>query len=161
MDGEYLDFVISDDSDAAVVDVADSDSDGEPDFFDLDDDADGMPDDWENQHGFNQTNAADAAVDTDNDGMENLAEFIADTDPTNEQSVLEICGFEFTNGTDVVVTVCDLSSNRVYRLEVIASLLSNDWITAWSNLAGLVGATSLTYSNAVGPMIFRAGADLP
>jgi hypothetical protein len=161
VDGEYLDFVISDDSDAAVVDVADSDSDGEPDFFDLDDDADGMPDDWENQHGFNQTNAADAAVDTDNDGMENLAEFIADTDPTNEQSVLEICGFEFTNGTDVVVTVCDLSSNRVYRLEVIASLLSNDWITAWSNLAGLVGATSLTYSNAVSPMIFRAGADLP
>lgn len=55
-----------------------------------DTDADGMPDVWENAHGFNPNDPADAALDADNDGQTNLAEYRAGTDPRNPGSVLRI-----------------------------------------------------------------------
>jgi T5SS/PEP-CTERM-associated repeat protein len=48
-----------------------------------DDDGDGIPNGWEQSHGFDPLNAVDANVDTDHDGFTNLEEFQAGTDPTN------------------------------------------------------------------------------
>ena len=54
-----------------------------------DQDHDGMWDGWEASHGLNAfTN--DAALDPDHDSMNNLAEFIADTDPRDSNSVLQL-----------------------------------------------------------------------
>ena len=46
-----------------------------------DGDGDGMPDWWEELHGFDPADPSDAALDPDGDGLSNLAEFQAGTDP--------------------------------------------------------------------------------
>jgi hypothetical protein len=51
-------------------------------------DGDGMPDEWEDLYGLLRGNSADAALDKDGDGMSNLAEFRAGTNPTNAASAL-------------------------------------------------------------------------
>ncbi len=47
----------------------------------VDTDKDGMPDSYETQNGFNPNDASDAAKDFDSDGVSNLDEFKAGTDP--------------------------------------------------------------------------------
>ena len=47
----------------------------------LDVDGDGMDDGWEDANGLDPTDAADAADDPDGDGVSNLDEFLAGTDP--------------------------------------------------------------------------------
>jgi hypothetical protein len=46
-------------------------------------DSDGMPDGWEVQYGLNPLDPSDAAQDNDGDGLTNLQEYQANTDPTN------------------------------------------------------------------------------
>jgi uncharacterized protein (DUF1800 family) len=48
-----------------------------------DSDKDGMPDVWEDLHGFNKFAAADATLDADGDGLNNRDEFLAGTNPHN------------------------------------------------------------------------------
>jgi hypothetical protein len=55
-----------------------------------DGDGDGMPDTWETQHGFSNTDPLDAALDADDDGATNLAEYEAGTDPRDPTSYLRI-----------------------------------------------------------------------
>jgi hypothetical protein len=64
-----------------VIIAPDRDGDGTPDAQDLDNDNDGMPDAWEISHGLNPF-ANDAAGDLDGDGISNLAEYQAGSDPT-------------------------------------------------------------------------------
>ncbi|MBE0502418.1 MAG: hypothetical protein IBX47_13390, partial [Desulfuromonadales bacterium] len=52
----------------------------------IDTDNDGIPDDWELFWGFNPNDPADAASDPDSDGLTNLQEFLAGTDPFNPDS---------------------------------------------------------------------------
>lgn len=56
----------------------------------LDTDGDEMPDAWEELYGFNKNSAADAHLDADLDGQDNLDEFLAGTHPKNSASVLHL-----------------------------------------------------------------------
>ncbi|MET1253961.1 Calx-beta domain-containing protein [Aliikangiella maris] len=49
----------------------------------VDSDGDGMTDSWEVEYQLNAQDASDAALDNDNDGLSNLQEFTAGTDPNN------------------------------------------------------------------------------
>jgi len=60
---------------------ADADGDGIIDSNDPDDDNDGMPDTYEQAQGFNPLDASDAEDDPDADGLSNLDEYNAGTDP--------------------------------------------------------------------------------
>ncbi|MES2737306.1 MAG: DUF1800 family protein [Verrucomicrobiota bacterium] len=51
-----------------------------------DTDEDGMPDGWEDLHTLNKNNVADAAVDSDLDGLSNLREYLAGTLPRDRDS---------------------------------------------------------------------------
>ena len=52
----------------------------------IDSDNDGIPDSWEIQHGFDPRNIADGGQDFDSDGLTNLEEYSAETDPNNQDS---------------------------------------------------------------------------
>jgi hypothetical protein len=53
------------------------------DSFSTDRDGDGMPDTWEDEYGFDKNDSTDAALDKDSDGLTNLQEYLAKTDPGN------------------------------------------------------------------------------
>ncbi len=50
-----------------------------------DSDRDGLPDAWEKQHGFDPTDASDAARDEDGDGWTNLEEYLHRTEPRPQE----------------------------------------------------------------------------
>lgn len=85
---------VDDDSDNCTLftdpDQADADNDGAGDVCDdfpnnpqetRDTDSDGMGDNYETAHGFNLNDPADASADADQDGISNLQEFLAGSNP--------------------------------------------------------------------------------
>ncbi|MEK7951508.1 lamin tail domain-containing protein [Luteolibacter soli] len=91
-----------------------------------DSDSDGMPDAWEISHGFNRLSAADAILDADRDGMTNLDEYLADTDPRNGAS-----RFTGTLGMDAGVSTIRFmaSAGRTYTIQFSDSLSPTVWQT--------------------------------
>jgi T5SS/PEP-CTERM-associated repeat protein len=64
----------------------------------FDADGDGMPNGWEQAHGLDPLNPSDASADPDGDGICNLQECLAATNPTNAQSRFMITSVTPTNG---------------------------------------------------------------
>ena len=62
----------------------DTDGDGTPNSVDEDDDNDGMPDDYEIENGFDPLDASDAQMDADSDGVSNVDEYLAGTNPNQD-----------------------------------------------------------------------------
>jgi subtilisin family serine protease len=68
----------------------------------VDTDSNGLPDWWELQY-FGHLTGTDPNADPDHDGMNNLAEWIAGTNPTNAASVLRLTLVSATNANNIVV----------------------------------------------------------
>lgn len=83
-DGPLADFGFDEVGNLTRQDIADSpDTDGDriADFADLDDDNDGMPDLFEITYGFDTLDPADAMLDSDGDGRNNLTEYQLGSNP--------------------------------------------------------------------------------
>jgi subtilisin family serine protease len=69
----------------------------------VDTDGNGLPDWWDLQY-FGHLTGTDPNADPDHDGLNNLAEWIAGTSPTNAASSLRVTLVSATNANDVVVS---------------------------------------------------------
>ena len=73
----------------------------------LDSDGDGIPDWWEDKYGLNKY-VNDAALDLDGDGVSNLAEYLANTDPTIPNNIPQLV-------TTEVIAMADATSALLVR----------------------------------------------
>jgi hypothetical protein len=97
----------------------------------LDIDADALPDSWEFKYFGNVTNA-EASVDVDDDGFDNLSEYISGHDPTNALSFFSITNFRPAASTGPpVILSWESVSGRVYKVN-----WSDQLTTTFTNISG-------------------------
>ena len=93
-----------------------------------DDNSDGLPDAFQQTYwGFNPKNWENAHHDSDQDGLTNLEELLAGTNPLNARSVLQI-GMEKTD--DAYWLVWDTNPGAIYQIQSTGDLES------WSDATG-------------------------
>jgi len=84
-----------------------------------------MPDAWELSHGLDPTSPVDSTLDSDGDGLSNLAEFTAGTDPRDANSRLAMTSIAWTPGSVALGWSC--VAGKRYRIQVSENL--SDWTT--------------------------------
>lgn len=89
-----------------------------------DTDGDGMPDSWETGFGLEANSSLDGNADTDGDTMLNWQEYIAGTDPTDDQSYLKI---ENLAAPGASITFYALAT-KTYVVEYTDGLDSGLWV---------------------------------
>jgi len=99
-----------------------------------DTDLDGLSDALETSLGLNPNDAADAADDLDQDGMTNLEEFIAGTDPADENSYLRVDQITVPGLATLQVAAI---SNRTYSVQFADALP-----TGWRKLADVLARST-------------------
>jgi hypothetical protein len=88
-------------------------------------DTNGLPIAWELQH-FGQT-GVDPNADPDGDGVNNLQEYLADTDPNLASSKLIITSENFASGGLQAAITWQSVASRVYYLQKTLGLETNAW----------------------------------
>jgi hypothetical protein len=110
-----------------------------------DSDGDGMPDVWELGYGFNTNSIDDATIDSDGDGMNNLAEYIAGTNPLDPSSFLKVNSI-VTNNYIMIQFIA--VSNRTYSVQYTDSLFTKPWTSIFDWVAK-TNVNSVTITNII------------
>lgn len=92
-----------------------------PGTADVDNDGDGLADDWELANGLSASNPTDALLDPDGDGLSNLVEYRAGTNPNDAQSFFRLSSIAGPTGAGVSVTWGSVEG-RLYTLLRTTSL---------------------------------------
>ena len=105
-------------------------------------DADEMPDLWENQTNGVSAGVYDGHLDSDGDGVSNLNEFLAGTDPANSSSVLKILSLtKINNGFEVKISSI---VGRHYALETSTNLQSWGLVPGFDDVVAVGSETTFT-----------------
>jgi subtilisin-like proprotein convertase family protein/pimeloyl-ACP methyl ester carboxylesterase len=165
----YLDWDSDGDGILDTVEgTTDSDEDGVPDFLDNDadndglsdmaeksggtnpdnpdTDGDGISDGWEVVNGFNPLSNTDATLDSDEDGDDNLTEFLQGTDPNDP--VLKVNSTSFSRSSSAGTLQVSVSNPSGGALYWTASVVSGgSWLHITSGTSGAnTGQVKLSYS---------------
>lgn len=100
-----------------------------------DTDGDGLPDPWETRYGFPTNSPPAVNQDSDQDGMSDVEEYLAGTNPTNAASLLKLDLIIETNVTALRFTAM---SNRTYSVQFTDSLSGSPW----QSLADVIATSS-------------------
>lgn len=107
---------------------------------------DGIPGWWRFQYfgnGLTVTGSSAPAADPDGDGMSNVKEYLAGTNPTDGNNVFSITAIT-KSGNDVVLSFSTVSGKN-YKIEKTATLGTGvSWTTALDNVAGTGNVVSVT-----------------
>lgn len=126
-----------------------------------DDDGDGMPDTWETAYfGGASAIGGGATEDRDLDGMRNLDEYVAGTDPTNGASLLMVSGVELGDGKGATLTF-DSVIGRLYGGKYKDSLFESAWQALTpGDVAGTGGQVGISDTNMPSARFYRLGVRL-
>ena len=87
-----------------------------------------MPDTWENANGLNRLDPSDAKLDSDGDGLTNLQEYIAGTDPRSKTSKLQLALVSPPSGTNIPTRLAFTAApNRSYTVQFRTGLDASVW----------------------------------
>jgi hypothetical protein len=101
---------------------------------------DGLPDAWQQRR--LPPAASGPGDDADSDGLSNLAEFQAGTDPMDSASVTKILAIEM-RGTDIVIRFTSVAG-KIYRVERTRDLSSGVWEAMADRVPGNGGSLEVT-----------------
>jgi subtilisin family serine protease len=108
----------------------------------VDTDGNGLPDWWELEY-FGHLTGTDPNADPDHDGMSNLAEWIAGTNPTNAASCLRLTVVSVTNASGTVVSWSSVAGKN-YWLERSTNLMTGFNSIVSTNIAATAPTNTLT-----------------
>jgi subtilisin family serine protease len=108
----------------------------------VDTDGNGLPDWWELEY-FGHLTGTDPSADPDHDGMNNLAEWIAGTNPTNAASCLRASVVSTSNSNGVVVSWSSVAGKN-YWLERSTNLLTGFNAIVSTNIAATAPTNTQT-----------------
>jgi hypothetical protein len=114
---------------------------------------------WLQQYGLPTDGSVDH-TDLDGNGFTVYQDWIAGLNPTNALSVLAMLQPVPTNSPTGLAVSWDSVNNRTYFLQSSTNLAAQPaFTTVQSNIVGLIGTTSYTDTNAVGPgpYFYRVG----
>ncbi|OQA26390.1 MAG: Carbohydrate binding domain (family 25) [Verrucomicrobia bacterium ADurb.Bin345] len=130
-----------------------------------DSNSDGIPDGWYLRYGFNPYGDSIANIDSDNDGVLNGEEYVADTNPVNEHSMYPNRIEEWTPGDAVLLIQVGppTTNSRLYDVWVTTNLLNPVWTPRNLNVPGALngGALWLSVTNQGEGGYYRSGVRLP
>jgi len=109
----------------------------------VDTDGDGMPDWWESLHFGGPTNALPNR-DQDGDHMSNLAEFVADTIPTNGDSFLGLTALAVSNGNVIVHWQGGILATQLIERCQSLTLTGDEWLPVLTNFPPTPVSTNWT-----------------
>jgi hypothetical protein len=112
---------------------------------------DGIPNGWKQQYGFNPFDPTVAAADPDGDGMSNLQEFLAGTNPLDATSAFRILSLVANPSGDIVTW--SAASNKVYQLQLNLDLVHGTWDDVSASVTDDVGQATLSETNAAAPSL--------
>jgi hypothetical protein len=96
-------------------------------------DQDGLPDAWELAHGLNPAASGDAALDPDEDGLTNLQEYLAGTDPQDAASALRLSA---TISDGAAVLRFPAVAGKSYTVSSCDDLGASEWVLLQEISAG-------------------------